>query len=536
MSRIRRRHFLQLAGSSLAAIGLSQVDFLRHGNQMHRALAQTTPRKLALLVGINNYPTGISSLGGCVNDVRLQYELLVHRYGFNPQDILIVTDSTSASGLTWAGGEVLAGATREQIIQAFQGHLGMAQPGDVALFHYSGHGSYVKDPHPIDYANSPEYLDIPGYQDFEGFDGTLVPTDSLTRDRNKVNDIMGSTLFLLSRGINTDNFTMVLDSCHAGGGVRGNLVYRSVNREAGEGRNPSDQEMELQTTLRQQVGLGEDDAFKNAREAGIAKGVAMGAARANQLAAEQSHSGLQAGIFTYLLTRYLWQVSSSRPLKDMFVDLARITRAVDQGENQDPIYFVQPGTALDQEPPYLMPPSTVAAEAAIRSIRSNQSLELWLGGMTPNALKAENSIYEVLDQDGTAIARVQQVSGIYDGLTADAHFIDANGNRTAAPENVGPGSLLQEEIRGLNTDFKLTVGLHQSLGADLEEARQVLANYDFLTPTVANGASDTDILLGRFDDTVRSEVNTLGLSGRVDVEALGSGVLGLVHNDLKPLL
>jgi hypothetical protein len=533
MSRIRRRHFLQLAGSSLAAIGLSQVDFLRQGNQMHRALAQDTSRKLALLVGINGYEQ--SPLRGCVNDVRLQYELLVHRYGFNPQDIVIVTDSASASGLTWADSEVLAGATRTQIIETFREHLGQAQPGDVALFHYSGHGAYVSDPYPIPYDTSPGYMDIAGYEGFKGFDGTLVPTDSRTNDPGKVNDIMGSTLFLLSRAIDTDNFTMVLDSCHAGGGVRGNLIYRSVSRELGEGRHPSDEELTLQASLRERAGLANDNDFIAARAAGIAKGVAMGSARANQLAAERSYSGFQTGIFTYLLTRYLWQAGTARSLEAMFEDLARITRAVDQGNNQDPIPFVQPGTALDQEPPYMLDPDTVAAEAVISKIGPDQSLQLWLGGMTPNAISAENSIYEVLDQQGHAIARVQQDSGVYDGLTADAHFIDTEGNRTEAPAGVSPGSLLQEEIRGLNTDFKLNVGLHESLGDDLENARQGLARHHFITPVTANGDTDTDVLLGRFDAAVRTDVNALG-AGRVDVNTLDEGVLGIFENNLTPLL
>ncbi|NES80905.1 MAG: caspase family protein [Moorea sp. SIO2B7] len=92
MLEFKRRQFLQFAGSTLAAIGLSQLDLIRQANQYNRVVAQNTRGKLALLVGINNYPIGISSLRGCLNDVQMQYELLVHRYGFNPKDIRIVTD------------------------------------------------------------------------------------------------------------------------------------------------------------------------------------------------------------------------------------------------------------------------------------------------------------------------------------------------------------------------------------------------------------------------------------------------------------
>lgn len=84
MNSIKRRHFLQFAGSTLAAIGLSQLDFRQQAEQYGRVLAQGTPRKLALLVGINSYLSPVPSLQGCKNDVLLQRELLVHRFGFNP--------------------------------------------------------------------------------------------------------------------------------------------------------------------------------------------------------------------------------------------------------------------------------------------------------------------------------------------------------------------------------------------------------------------------------------------------------------------
>jgi hypothetical protein len=540
MSRIRRRHFLQLAGSSLAAIGLSQVDFLRQGNQMHRALAQDTSRKLALLVGINGYPTGISSLGGCVNDVRLQYELLVHRYGFNPQDIVIVTDAASAASLDLAAGEIVGGATRSDIISRFRSHLiDQAQPGDVAVFHYSGHGSYVADPHPIDYSTSPAYLDIPGYANFDELDGTLVPTDALSSGNGSVNDIMGSTLFLLSRLVKTDNLTVVLDSCHSGGGVRGNLTYRSINRDAALQRGPSPAELALQETLRAELDLSQDEV-QALRQAGIARGVALGAARANQLAAEQPYEGFSAGIFTYLLTRYLWQagntqrqVGSTQPLESMFVDLARITRAEDEGSPQDPIYFVQPGTTLDQQPPYLLTPTTPPAEAVMRGTRG-EAVEMWLGGVTPKALAAEGSIYEVLGENNTPIARLRQ-EGQRIGLKAFGRFIDDNGRAIAPPIDIVPGTLLREEIRGIPGDLTLRIGLHESLGEEWETAFELLSGYRGLEPVQIEGNITSDVLLGRFNGVVQTEAQQLGIGARSDVLALEANSLGIFRNDLAPL-
>jgi hypothetical protein len=104
---------------------------------VRQVLAKSTPRKLALLVGINNYPDKppITPLRGCVNDVALQRHLLIHRFGFNPKDIYTLTD---------------AQATRQGILEAFEEHLiKQAKPGDVVVYHYSGHGSRVSDPDPI---------------------------------------------------------------------------------------------------------------------------------------------------------------------------------------------------------------------------------------------------------------------------------------------------------------------------------------------------------------------------------------------------
>ena len=138
MNNIKRRQFLQFAGGTLAGLGLSQLDFFTQAENKHRLLAQPTGRKLALLVGINEYQSGISSLRGCLTDMEMQYELLTNRYGFNPANILLVTDKTAQK------------PTRDNILAAFEEHLiKQAKPGDVVIFHYSGHGSLLIDPNPL---------------------------------------------------------------------------------------------------------------------------------------------------------------------------------------------------------------------------------------------------------------------------------------------------------------------------------------------------------------------------------------------------
>ena len=63
MPQFKRRHFLQLTGSTLTSIGLSQMDIMRQGDRYAQALAQDTRRKLALLVGINNIHKGFGPWG-----------------------------------------------------------------------------------------------------------------------------------------------------------------------------------------------------------------------------------------------------------------------------------------------------------------------------------------------------------------------------------------------------------------------------------------------------------------------------------------
>ncbi len=150
MPKLSRRHFLQAAGATLVTAGLPQTQLLRH----QKVLAQSTRRKLAVIIGINNY-TDIP-LYGCVNDAILQRQLLIHRFGFNPQDVVMLLDKD---------------ATRQGILDAVEEHLiKQAKPGDVAVVHFSGHGSLVRDPDPI-------YTDP---NTGEGLAGTLVPIDGST--------------------------------------------------------------------------------------------------------------------------------------------------------------------------------------------------------------------------------------------------------------------------------------------------------------------------------------------------------------------
>ena len=138
--KIQRRHFLQFASTALASYGLSQINLTEQATRYGKVIAQSTPRKLALLVGINKYPETkrFLNLRGATIDVLLQKELLIHRFGFNPNDIILLSSD-----------EPDRQPTRANILSAFEEHLiKQARPGDVVVFHFSGHGSRLNDPVP----------------------------------------------------------------------------------------------------------------------------------------------------------------------------------------------------------------------------------------------------------------------------------------------------------------------------------------------------------------------------------------------------
>lgn len=135
-------------------------------------------KKLALCIGINNYPGTDSDLAGCVNDANDWAEALRHR-GFKANKML----NRKATGP----------AMRDAIGSLVTG----AQSGDVVVIHYSGHGSFVPD---ID-GDEPD-----------GTDECLCPYD--VRIKGPITDDELFEIFnARQKGV---KLVMISDSCHSG--------------------------------------------------------------------------------------------------------------------------------------------------------------------------------------------------------------------------------------------------------------------------------------------------------------------------------
>lgn len=133
--------------------------------------------KRCLLVGINYVGTG-NDLRGCLNDVANMKTLLESR-GFADIKTVLEKEATTAgikAGLEW----LIAGAV----------------PGDVLVFHYSGHGSQ-----------------LPSKNEPDGFEEIICPIDLNWTTRVITDDTLRQIFNRVPNGVNT---TVILDCCHSG--------------------------------------------------------------------------------------------------------------------------------------------------------------------------------------------------------------------------------------------------------------------------------------------------------------------------------
>jgi Caspase domain len=487
MVSFKRRQFLQFSASTLATIGLSQFDFLNQAEGYDRAMAQGAGRKLALLVGINRYDYMSPQLEGCITDVNMQYNLLRYRYGFAAQDIRMLTTDGDASEQP----------TRANILKAFEEHLiAQAKPGDVVVFHYSGHGGLMRDPQPLDAQKIAN--------------GTLIPCDG---SMDKRNDIMGRTLFLLASQVQTDAFTMVLDSCHSGGGTRGGGVVRTIRAGRSDELEgaPSAEEIAYQNAQLKKLNWSRDE-FQQRRLKGVARGVVIGAAQREQSATDGRFDDgkFHAGALTYLLTRYLWQLPTSEPLDDTFDRLALVTRelAASSNNNQEPVKDVALGKGFEKMPVYQTETLRPHAEGVVQTIKGNgsatDSIEFWLGGVSSRSLAAfqPRSSFSLIDGQGKPIGEIE--------LTSRSGLI-GYGQLKSGKVPVA-GALLREKLRHLPTDVPLKIAVDPQVGPGQEAivaALQKISNVQVLPIDKLSGGG---FVVGSLSQAARTAGQTRGVT------------------------
>lgn len=458
---LSRRALIKQAGAAIAAMGLTELALNMEGIPTQAkaytqafALGQSSGRKLALLVGVNKYAAGAltgeqtGQLLGCMTDVLLQKEVLIHRFGFLPQDIVCLTNEQ---------------ATRNGIYQAFVNHLySQAKAGDVVVFHFSGYGAQVR----IEGGDQQQTV-----RSLVPFDG-LLPTES----RPALNDILEVELKTLLKQLKTKKVTTVLDAGFADIPVPLSGGLRSRTRSAiATGQMPTAFPLLTGQTLGK-----EDAAFP---------GVLLRGADPAESVIERQWNGFSAGAFTYVLTQYIW--TTPEPIT-VGQALARSQEKLLRwgGSNQQPTA----SGSLDLRnlektpPPYNTPViEDTRGIGAVQSVNlGSQTASLWLGGLPPRVLEylGPTSVITCGDQRLKLRSR--------DGLTAVARLTNAASSSTSLA-----GLPVLESIRVLPKKVDLIVALDSQLERiERVDATSALSGLSFISSTSDTGLP-ADCLLAK---------------------------------------
>ncbi|OIP68697.1 MAG: hypothetical protein AUK48_15550 [Oscillatoriales cyanobacterium CG2_30_44_21] len=272
---IARRKFLQAGLASLIGWQLPTRDRVAFAAEQYARQAIASKHKLALLIGINQYSdvnsTSKLALRGCLNDVELQKELLIYRFGFAPQDIVTLTDSA---------------ATRANIASAITEHL-IAQtlPDDLVIVHFSGYGSRLG-----------EY-------------NTLVPVDSgLSPNLESLQDITELEWQNWMQTIATDRLVNIIDA---------GFYYP----------NSSNLSTVSNFRWRSRIGLKSWQPTLVDGAMPSTKGVTLRAAAGEMPCIDAQWTGFSSGAFTYALVQQLWQIM---PATTIYVVMNDVVTTIDR--------------------------------------------------------------------------------------------------------------------------------------------------------------------------------------------------------------
>ncbi|KAK8650471.1 hypothetical protein V6N13_140110 [Hibiscus sabdariffa] len=145
-------------------------------------------RKRAVICGIS-YKYSRHELKGCINDAKCMRYLLVNRFKFPEDSILMLTEEET---------DPYRLPTKHNLRMALYWLVQGCQPGDSLLFHYSGHGSRQRN-----YTGD----------EVDGYDETLCPLDFETQGMIVDDEINATIVRPLPQGV---KLHAIIDACHSG--------------------------------------------------------------------------------------------------------------------------------------------------------------------------------------------------------------------------------------------------------------------------------------------------------------------------------
>ncbi|MFH1627110.1 MAG: caspase family protein [Pseudomonadota bacterium] len=223
----------------------------------------------ALLVGINKYKIPGADLNGCVNDVTNIRDILLKHFAFTVKQIRLMVDGR---------------ATKNAIMDRLKWLVKDAKPGDRLLFHFSGHGSQIRDRDGDELKDNLDEILCPYDMDWEG---TYITDDALHALFSKV-----------PKGVNLE---VLLDCCHSGTGTREAQAMGMLPEEL----SFKPRFLTPPPDILARMDDDEIETRKLFRRANPQTHVLFSGCRDNQTSADAYIKGSYNGAFTYYLCKHL---------------------------------------------------------------------------------------------------------------------------------------------------------------------------------------------------------------------------------------
>jgi hypothetical protein len=190
-----------------------------------------TGRRKALLVGINYFGQR-GQLRGCINDVKNMSAFLHENFGYQRDDMVILTDDQQ---------NPMSQPTKQNILRAMHWLVKDARPNDSLFFHYSGKSELlcVTGISLTFLGHGGQTKDLDGDEE-DGYDEVIYPVD-FRQVGHIVDDEMHRIMVTpLQPGV---RLTAIFDSCHSGTALdlpyiystQGILKEPNLAKEAGAG-------------------------------------------------------------------------------------------------------------------------------------------------------------------------------------------------------------------------------------------------------------------------------------------------------------
>ena len=313
------------------------------------------PRRTALLVGINYNNNPDATLNGCYNDVVNVSQYLRTVLGYPASSVTVLTDGNR--GAAGAGTASAVPPTRQNILAGMTALVAGMVAGDEAVFHYSGHGSLVRD------TNGDEAT---------GLDSCICPLDynaPASASGGVITDDEIRTL-LVNRVPRGARLYVILDCCHNGTGCDVRYKYEDFSVLL---RPPSARTAALWRT--------QQKAFANQKYAETAGEVYMiSGCRDEQTSADAYINNAFAGALTYAVFAIL-RANNASIRTYSWSSLLRDVRHFMRANRYSQIPQLMTGQLITPARPVFAVVAAAAA-ASVSGARGGAALELSSGSVS----------------------------------------------------------------------------------------------------------------------------------------------------------